>query len=180
MSRPVEELRIRDARAEDRDAVRDLTLNAYAEYAGVMAPSAWTGLDQAIRSALASEGGRVERMVAEMDGRIVGSVMLYPSATDAYGGAVQGASWPELRLLAVAPVARGRGVGRMLVEECIRRARRSGASGLGLHTSRSMVSAIRMYRQMGFERAPEHDFRPQGAELVEAFRLRIDDSSAAP
>jgi predicted N-acetyltransferase YhbS len=180
MSLRVEELRIRDARADERDAVRDLTLNAYAEYAGVMAPSAWAGLDQAVRSALASEDERVERMVAEMDGRIVGSVMLYPSATDAYGGAVQGASWPELRLLAVAPVARGRGVGRMLVEECIRRARRSGASGLGLHTSRSMVSAIRMYRKMGFERAPEHDFRPPGAELVEAFRLRIDDSSAAP
>ena len=68
----------------------------------------------------------------------------------------------------------GLGVGHALVDECVRRARRAGAAELGLHTSESMRVARRMYERMGFERAPERDFRPGGAELVEGYRLRLD------
>jgi ribosomal protein S18 acetylase RimI-like enzyme len=48
-----------------------------------------------------------------------------------------------------------------------------GARELGLHTSASMRAAMRMYERMGFVRAPEYDFRPPGAELVEAYRLPL-------
>jgi len=64
------------------------------------------------------------------------------------------------------------------MDECVRRARRAGATELGLHTSRSMRVAMRMYERMGFTRAPEHDFQPPGAELVEAYRLSLADSGA--
>ena len=168
------DVRVRDAREDERAAVRELTLRSYAEYATVMAPSAWAALEQAVRAALASEE-RVERIVAERGGALVGSVLLYPPATDAYGGAASRASWPEVRLLAVAPEARGHGVGQLLMSECVRRARRAGAAELGLHTSRSMQAAIQMYTRMGFTRAPEHDFQPDGAELVEAFRLKLEN-----
>ncbi|HEX6748647.1 MAG TPA: GNAT family N-acetyltransferase [Longimicrobium sp.] len=163
---------IRDAREEDRDAVRELTLRAYAEYARVMAPSAWAGLEGAIHRAL-DEDAAAERIVAEHDGKLVGSVMLYPPETDAYGGAANAAPWPELRLLAVSPDARGMGVGQALVDECVRRARAGGATELGLHTSQSMRAALRMYERMGFVRAPEHDFHPDGAEHVWGFRLDL-------
>jgi ribosomal protein S18 acetylase RimI-like enzyme len=73
----------------------------------------------------------------------------------------------------VAREERGSGVGRLLVEDCIRRARRAGVRELGLHTSRSMTVARALYERMGFVRAPEHDFQPEGAELVEAYRLPI-------
>ena len=171
---------IRDARAEDRASIRDLTLAAYAEYATIMTPTAWAGLRQAVLAALEAEGAE-ERIVAEQDGAppyigipLLGSVMLYPPAANAYGAAVAEAGWPELRLLAVAAAARGQGVGTALVEECIRRARRAGASALGLHTSESLQAAIRMYERMGFVRAPAGDFRPSGAELVMAYRLALD------
>lgn len=163
---------VRDARPHERSAIRDLTMQSYAEYATVMKPSAWAGLEQAVRSALASEE-RAHRIVAEDRGAIVGSVMLYPPAADAYAGAVALASWPELRLLAVAREARGLGVGELLVRECIRRAREEGATELGLHTSASMRTAMRLYERMGFVRAPEQDFQPEGAELVEGYRLSI-------
>ena len=165
-------LRVRDARADERDAVRDLTMRAYAEYATVMAPSAWAALDGAVRAALAADD-RMDRIVAERTGALVGSVLLYPPAADAYAGAASRVRWPEVRLLAVAPEARGQGVGRALMAECVRRARAMGASELGLHTSASMRAAMRMYEQMGFVRAPEFDFRPPGAELVEAYRLDL-------
>jgi GNAT superfamily N-acetyltransferase len=163
---------VRDARPNERDAVRDLTLRAYAEYATVMEPDSWAGLAAAVEVALVSSDP-MQRIVADDDGTLIGSVLLYPPAVRAYGDLAGAASNPELRLLAVAPEARGRGVGRALVDECIRRARRDGATALGLHTSRSMVTAVQLYRRMGFARAPELDFRPPGAELVEGYRLRL-------
>ena len=115
------------------------------------------GLREAIRGALATEGP-LERIVAEQDGELVGSVMLFPSDTQSYGDAGAVARVPELRMLAVAPTARGQGVGRALVEECVRRARQAGATALGLHTSASLHAAIRPYERMGFVRAPKDDF----------------------
>ena len=167
----VDALTIRDARPDEREAIRALTLQAYEQYAAIMQPDAWAGLAGAIRSGLEAEGA--DRIVAQRDGRLLGCVALFPPAADAYPGETGPAGWPELRLLAVAPEARGQGVGEALVEECIRRARRMGAAELGLHTSASMAAAMRMYRRMGFVRAPEHDFQPPGAELVEAYRLPL-------
>ncbi|HEX8359230.1 MAG TPA: GNAT family N-acetyltransferase [Longimicrobium sp.] len=164
---------LRDARDDEREVIREVTLAAYAELASVMEPGAWAGLDGAVRGALDAEGPGVERIVAERAGEVVGSVMLYHPAADAYGGAVKRASWPELRVLAVSPAERGAGVGQALVDECVRRARRMGASDLGLHTSHSLRAAVRMYERMGFVRAPEYDFRPGGAELVMAYRLPL-------
>jgi ribosomal protein S18 acetylase RimI-like enzyme len=165
-------IRVRDARPDERAAIRELTLTAYAEYASAMEPSAWALLREAVLSALATDQP-VERIVAEQDGVLLGSVLLYPPAAAAYAFAAAPATLPELRLLAVLPAARGRGIGQMLVDECVRRARAMGASALGLHTSRSMRAARRMYERMGFVRAPEDDFRPPGAELVEAYRLPL-------
>ena len=165
---------VRDARPEERGAVRALTLRAYAEYATVMAPAAWAGLDAAVRAALDGDAGE-QRIVAEHDGTLVGSVMLYPPETDAYAGAANAAPWPELRLLAVSPDARGMGVGQALVDECVRRVRAGGATELGLHTSQSMRAALRMYERMGFVRAPEYDFHPDGGEHVWGFRLGLTD-----
>jgi ribosomal protein S18 acetylase RimI-like enzyme len=142
-----------------------------------MTPAAWAGLEQAMRGALAAqERGEdgITRIVAEQAGMLVGSVLLYAPAVDAYGGATPRAPHPEVRLLAVAPELRGQGVGDALMRECVRRARQIGARELGLHTSHSMQAAKRMYARMGFVRAPELDFQPPGAELVEAFRLRLD------
>ena len=153
--------------------MRQLTLRAYAAYERIMAPPAWAGLEEAVRAALDDEHSVAEWIVAERAGALVGSVMLFPVAADAYGSATRSATVPELRLLAVAPEARRTGVGEALVQECLRRARRSGAAELGLHTSMSMRGAIQLYERLGFVRAPEFDFQPPGAELVEAYRYRL-------
>jgi ribosomal protein S18 acetylase RimI-like enzyme len=165
-------LRIRDARPEERGAIRELTQRAYAEYERLMTPGAWRALAEAVNSAL-DTAEPVQRIVAERGAQLVGSVMLYSAAADAYAGAVAQARCPEVRMLAVDPEARGLGVGRALMDECIRRARLAGAAELGLHTSASMRAALQLYEQMGFVRAPAYDFQPEGAELVTAFRLDL-------
>ena len=140
-----------------------------------MSSSAWAALDEAVRSALAANDLVAEQIVAERDGELVGSVMLYPPAVSAYGdiGGSPLASWPELRLLAVSPSARGLGIGRALVDACVERARALGATHLGLHTSMSMRAAMQLYMGLGFVRAPELDFQPAGAELVEGYVLKL-------
>jgi GNAT superfamily N-acetyltransferase len=82
-------------------------------------------------------------------------------------------AWPEVRLLAVPPEARGRGVSKALMDECLRRARRAGATAMGIHTSRSMRVAMQIYERMGFIRIPEYDHQVPGGERVEAYRLQL-------
>jgi len=171
-STPTRDIDIRDARKDEREAIRDLTLRSYAEYATIMERATWAGLEQAIHAALASDEP-AERIVADDHGTLIGSVLLFPPSARAYGDMLAELSWPEVRLLSVPPEARGRGIGRALMNECLLRARRSGAMAIGLHTSRSMRAAVTMYTRMGFERVPEFDHQPPGAELVEAYRLAI-------
>jgi GNAT superfamily N-acetyltransferase len=167
-------IRIRTARPTDHDRIADLTRRAYAEYAGVMEPSAWHALRDAIDTSLSDDTG-VTRLVAELDGEVVGSAALYEPDVEAYRGLAASAPWPEVRLVAVDPAARGHGIARLLVLECARRAQDAGATDLGLHTSRSMRTAMHLYTRMGFVRDPEHDFQPPGAELVEGYRLPLGD-----
>jgi predicted N-acetyltransferase YhbS len=163
---------IRDARPEERDAIRDLTLRAYAEYATIMHRDAWTGLEKAIHDAFRATTP-AEQVVADDHGTLIGSVMLFPAQVRAYGDMLEPLAWPEVRLLAVPPEARGRGVAKALMDECLRRAREAGAAAVGIHTSGSMRVAMQMYERMGFVRVPEHDVRVPSGELVEAYRLSL-------
>ncbi len=163
-------LSVRDARADERDAIRDLTLAAYEDYT---AQPFWAGLRRVLLATLDAEEGPEEHIVAERAGILVGSVWLYPPGTKAYVHGPVSASWPELRLMAVAPSARGQGIGAALLHECERRARRSGATTLGLHTQDAMHAAIRLYERAGFVRAPEIDFQPPAGVLVKGYRLSL-------
>src|SRR5215472_12443153 len=163
---------IRDARDDEREVIRDVTLAAYEEYAAILPPPFWEGYRRQILATL-DEEGPVERIVAERSGTIIGSVLQYPPQAQAYAGAIASTGWPEVRLLAVAPPARGQGVGSALMDECERRARRAGATLLGLHTMEMMQAAIRMYERRGFERAPLLDFCPAQGVLVKGYCLSL-------
>jgi len=165
-------IQIRNARAADRAQVREVTLAAYGEYAAALPAPFWTAYRGNHLATLESDGPE-DRIVAEQDGVIVGSVLLYPPASGAYGSAAAAGELPEVRLLAVLPAARGRGVGLALMRECVRRARAAGAAALGLHTMDVMHAAVRMYERMGFKRVPEADFNPGGGVLVKGYRLDL-------
>lgn len=72
----------------------------------------------------------------------------------------------EIRLLAVTPGARGRGVGKALVAECIRRAHHLGCQRLVLSTRPTMTSAQRLYMRAGFVRAPARDWSKAGSVRI--------------
>jgi predicted N-acetyltransferase YhbS len=166
------QVRIRDARPEDRDAILDVTLAAYQEYAACM-PGFWEGYRQNIVAAV-SDAGEAEQLVAEDGGAIVGTVLLYPPRRMRISQRESlDMPWPEVRLLAVAPGARGRGVGAALMRECVRRVRLANGTTLSLHTTDLMQTAMRMYERMGFVRAPELDFHPAPGVTVKGYRLDL-------
>jgi ribosomal protein S18 acetylase RimI-like enzyme len=67
----------------------------------------------------------------------------------------------EFRALAVAPAGRGRGIGEALVRHCIDLAEASGSVAIVISTAVWMASAHRLYRRLGFVRAPERDWTPR-------------------
>jgi DNA-binding MarR family transcriptional regulator/ribosomal protein S18 acetylase RimI-like enzyme len=72
----------------------------------------------------------------------------------------------QVRLLLVAPRARGLGIGERLVRTCVDFARRAGYSRLVLWTNDVLVAARRIYERLGFElegSSPHHSF---GHDLV--------------
>jgi predicted N-acetyltransferase YhbS len=173
-------LHIRNARTDDSDAIRDVTLSAYQEYAAIM-PAHWENYRQSISATLAKVHP-AEQIVAEQGDTLVGTVLLFPAGTvlttpDATSVT---RTWPEIRLLAVAPAARGHGVGAALVRECMQRARQSGAEAVTLHTTEMMRVAMQMYERMGFVRAPELDFHPVPEITIKGYRYRYDDGLLSP
>jgi DNA-binding MarR family transcriptional regulator/ribosomal protein S18 acetylase RimI-like enzyme len=94
--------------------------------------------------------------IAELDGAPAGSVTL----VDAGGGVA------KLRLLIVEPRARGRGIGRRLVEHCIRFARDAGYRKITLWTQSILTGARRIYESAGFVRVEEKPHCSFGVDLV--------------
>jgi GNAT superfamily N-acetyltransferase len=170
----VDRLRIRDARSADRGAIEAVTLAAYEQYAALM-PAHWEGYRQNILATLAAAKPDAQ-IVAEEEGRIVGTVLLYPagSVMARPGGGSITLAEPEVRLLAVAPAARGRGVGAALMNKCVSRARQSGAAALTLHTTDIMQSAMRLYERLGFQRAPGLDIQPAPGVIIKGYRLDLE------
>jgi ribosomal protein S18 acetylase RimI-like enzyme len=164
-------MQIRDALPEEMDEAAAVLGAAYGEYAASMPPELWKGYRADIVD-VRSRLHESELVVAEDEGRLAGTVTFYPP-DDRDGRNAWPVDWAGIRLVAVHPDFRGKGVGRALTEECISRARAIGAPTVGLHTSSIMSVAMALYRRMGFVRMPERDFRPSPSIVVEAFRLDL-------
>jgi DNA-binding MarR family transcriptional regulator/GNAT superfamily N-acetyltransferase len=103
--------------------------------------------------------------IAEKDGERAGSVFLVRKSKRV----------AKLRLLLVEPSARGLGIGKRLVDECIRFARQCRYDKLVLWTQSELKAARRIYQQAGFQLTATEPHRSWGRDdlVAESWELRL-------
>jgi GNAT superfamily N-acetyltransferase len=154
---------VRDARPDELAGIGDLRVAAYLADGFLTSTSGY----RPILHALGADGAG-EVLAAVDGGQIIGTVMLLPWPA---GNITCGPAEAEIRALAVAPHARGRGIGAALVTAVIERASRQGVRQLLLLTLPEMRAAHRLYTQAGFARLPGRDWSPEPGESLLAYAL---------
>ena len=143
---------ISPATPSDFDAIADLNVAAYREFAAHMSPDGWRGMETSLR-AVAVRAQSTRFLVMREQEEIVGSVGYCPAGKG--NPEIFPPDWAGLLLLAVAPTHRGRGLARELVSACIQCAQDDSAEVIGLFTSELMLPAQQLYESLGFHRESE-------------------------
>ncbi|WP_103335427.1 GNAT family N-acetyltransferase [Amycolatopsis sp. CA-126428] len=149
------DVEIRPPRPEEYAAAGEVTVRAYAAD-GHLADD--VGYEAMLRD-VARRVEKAEVLVAVDAARVVvGTVtVVHPGSEYAE---VSRPGELEFRMLAVAPSARGRGVGEALIKAVFDRARALGLRRVVLSSVDRMHSAHRLYERLGFTRLVERDWRP--------------------
>ena len=94
--------------------------------------------------------------IAEKDGERVGGVFVAKASSEV----------AKLRLLHVESSARGLGIGKRLVEECVRFSRQAGYRKMTLWTQSILFAARHIYKQMGFRIVHQERHHSFGKDLI--------------
>lgn len=168
-------LEIRDILPAEHAALGALMVRVYSALDGFPKPDeqpAYYALLAGI-GAFAGQPGTGLLVALERGTLLGGVVFVADMARYGSGGtATQERDAAGFRLLAVDPAARGRGVGKALMERCIELARAQGRRQVILHTTQAMRTAWGMYERRGFRRSEDLDFL-QGGLPVFGFRLEL-------
>jgi predicted N-acetyltransferase YhbS len=181
--------------AEDPISIRPARARELGEVAALFAPALepyrGSGSDWVLDAYLADlvdvrpRFEEAEVLVAERDGRIVGTIAFYADVR-LEGWSNLPVGWAGFRSLAVPPRMRGAGVGNALVRRCIERTRDIGAETLGIHTISLLTDAVRLYERLGFVRCPEFDllaadvFPSENADDMTGLAFRLEIERARP
>lgn len=140
----------------------DLTLvisrqaRLYAEEYGWNAEFEWMAGEIAVNFAKTFDAAKERCWIAERDGAVIGSIFLVKDSDTV----------AKLRLLYVDAAARGLGLGKRLVEECVAQARAFGYKKLILWTNDILAAARGIYIRQGFRLVKEERHHSFGKDLV--------------
>lgn len=159
---------VREAHPSELAAVGELTASVYRDAA--LAEESYL---PRLRDAQArhADAGTAQLVAVDHDGTLLGAVV-YTVAGAGFADYAEGEE-AEIRMLATAAPARGRGVGAALVRACVELARQQGRPVIVLSTKPVMTDAQRLYERLGFLRTPERDweYRPGKGLLTYALAL---------
>lgn len=164
---------IREARPADDARIGELLVDAFlSTYARKMPEVVYDDARKNELRDVAAKRARGLVLVAELDGRVVGTVTVFPP------GAVSSEAWlpasADLRQLAVAPELHGKGVSRPLMDRAEAVARDEWRTdGICLHVRQGAAGVARFYESRGFRRDPSGDI-VKPALTLEAYALRFN------
>ncbi|KAE8373820.1 acyl-CoA N-acyltransferase [Aspergillus bertholletiae] len=141
----------------------------------------WLGFDlafqgfaselQCLPGQYAAPQGELLLAYSAEEGVPIGCVAVRPlkqSSSKQQGGIECHGEYCEMKRLYVSPEARGTGLGKALVKSIIERAKSLGYRGMRLDTLPSMMSAIELYKRVGFvETAPYYETPLEGTLFLE-------------
>jgi ribosomal protein S18 acetylase RimI-like enzyme len=159
---------VREAEPHEYEAAGEICVLAYAALEG---ESDLGDYERQLRD-VARRAELVPVLVAaEPDGTLLGTVTYVPGPGPY--AETEGQNDAGFRMLAVAPWAQGRHVGRALVEACIARARADGRTALVILTRPSMHVAHRLYESLGFVRDESGDTEFEPGQWLWGYRLAL-------
>jgi putative acetyltransferase len=129
-------IRIREFQPRDKEAFRRLNEQWITRYFQIEEKDRQLFGDP--EEHILSAGGAI--FIAELDGEPVGCCALVSNDAETF----------EVAKMAVTESQQGRGLGRMLLLACIKRAKLLGKKRLFIETNRSLQAAIALYRKLGF------------------------------
>ena len=136
----------------------------------------WDGTYEALAAEIVAQfiknyDSKCERCwIAEKDGERVGAVFVAKASDET----------AKLRLLHVEPEARGLGIGKRLVDECVRFARQAGYQKMALWTQSILHAARHLYKQAGFRVLREEQHHSFGKDLTaETWELELRTTARA-
>ena len=162
---------IRDAVEADDTIVGELLVQAFlTQYAKKLPDVSYTAERLAdLRNQSAKRASSV--LVAEIDGRIVGTVSLYPAGAPGSEAWIVGAA--DLRLLAIHPEFQGRGLSRRLLDAAEALARKWRVPAICLHTRQGASGVAGLYQSRGYVRDETGDIDHRPSLYLEAHVLKL-------
>lgn len=144
---------IRQVKPHEYDEAGQVTADAYV--------ASYTNLTDSYLDSLRDVEGRLSDgevwVAVDADGGILGTVWVAPADRPLSELAEPGET--DFRQLAVAPRARGRGVGEALTRRVIQIAAERGSHRVVMNSGPQMVGAHALYTKLGFRRLPERERR---------------------
>lgn len=150
---------IRIANSDELPAIAQLCRDAYEAMASKLAPADRETQLAAVADVATRAREGVQLVAVEGDA-LAGTISYYAPKTPRADRFEP--EWALIRMLGVSVGYRRRGIARLLMDECLRRAREDGAATVALQTSELTPEAVSMYERLGFVRVlefPQYDRR---------------------
>ena len=169
---------IRNAHPSEFEKIGQLMVEVYSQLEGFPSPTA----QPKYYATLANVGAftlkpATELLVAVSNSKenYIAGALVYFEDMQHYGSggiAITEKNTSGFRLLAVDPAIRGKGIGKLLINECIQKARDKNHKQVIIHSTSAMKIAWKMYERIGFKRSEELDFMQQDFPVY-GFRLNL-------
>lgn len=144
-------MNIREGDLNDLKKVMKLAQESWQQFEDVLTKEHWTSMHSILR-----EEQKFIELISQSysflcetdDGELIGMGFLVPSGnpTDIYH-----ADESYIRFVTVSVQHAGKGLGQLLTEKCIEKARELNEKVIRLHTSEMMPAARHIYEKLGFE-----------------------------